>query len=112
MPTYDTQVDRIYQISANVESMQTTLGGSKLSFLALAVSLTVYATLSATSFSKPAKPGPEPSIPTNTTGIKQTAILYKFILNKELYSLLQNMDKSLMQQLLVVVDYIYVRPSK
>ena len=86
--------------------MQTTLGGSKLSFLALAVSLTVYATLSAIAFIKSANPGPD------STGIKQTAIQYKFTLDTELYSLLQNMDKSLKQQLLGGVVEIYVRPLK
>ena len=47
-----------------------TLGGGKIGFLALTVSLTVYAALSSTVFTKPTNPGPAPSIPKNSTGIK------------------------------------------
>ena len=50
MPTYDTLVEQIYQISYNMVLIQTTLGGVKLGFLALAISPTVYATLSSTPF--------------------------------------------------------------
>ena len=86
--------------------MQTTLGGGKLGFITLTVSPTVYATLSVTALTKPANPGPAPSIPTNTTSIKQTAIRYKFALDTELYTLLQNMDKALKQQLLGALEDI------
>ena len=48
MSTYNTLVDRIYQISYNVASMQTTLSGGKIIFLAL--------TMSATPFVKPPNP--------------------------------------------------------
>ena len=109
IPTYNALVDRIYQISSSATLMQTTLGGGKLGFLVLIVLPTVYATLSTTSLTKSANPGPVPLIPKNSTGIKQTSIWYKFILDTELYSLLQNMDKSLKQQLLGGVEDIYVR---
>ena len=46
------------------------LGVGKLGFLALTVSPTVYATLSATFFTKPANPSLAPSIQTNKTRIK------------------------------------------
>ena len=89
MPTYNTLVDRIYQISSNAESMQTTLGSVKLSFLALTITLTVYATLSAIAFTKPVT------------------------LDTELYALLQNMDKALKQQVMGGVEDIYLRaPSR
>ena len=105
-------VDRIYQISFNAFSMQTTLGGGKIGFLTLTVSPMVYATLSSKSFIKPDNPGPAPSIPMNTTGIEHTAIRYRFTPETELYTLLQNMDKSLNQQLLGAVEDIYVRVLK
>ena len=104
--------DRIYQISSNASSMQTTLGGGNIGFLTLTVSPMVYATLSSTSFIKPANPGPAPETPMNTTGIKQTAIRYRFTPETELYTLLQNIDKSLKQQLLEDVEDIYVRFPK
>ena len=106
MPTYNTLVNSIYQISSNTVSMQTTLSGGKLSFLALTVSLTVYVNLYATAFTKTSNPGPAPSIPPNATRIEQTAIWYKFTLDKELYYLLQNMDKALNKQLLGDVEDI------
>ena len=109
MLKYNTLFDRIYDISSNVALIQKRLVSSKHSFLALTVSLTVYATLSVTSFTKPANLGPAPSVPKNSTGIKQTAIWYKFTLDTELYSLLQNMDKALKQQLLDSVEDIYLR---
>ena len=94
IPTYDTLVDKIYQISSNVASMQATLDGGKLGFLALTVSPTVYANLSATSFIKPANPGLALEITTNITSIEQTSIPYKFTLDTELHKLLHNMDKA------------------
>ena len=110
--TYDTLVERIYQISYIAALMQTTRGGSKLGFFALTFPTTVYATLSPTPFVKPANSGPTPAILMNTTNIKQTAIRYRFTLKTELYMLLQNMDKSLKQQLLGVVEDIYIRSLK
>ena len=89
--------------------MQTTSNGVNLGFLALTVSPKVYATLSSTPFVKPANPSPTPVIPTNTNGIDQTAIWYRFTLKTELYTLLHNMDKALKQQLLRVEEDIYVR---
>ena len=91
---------------------QTALGSGKLGFLVLTVSLTVYATLSKKTFTKPANPGPSPSIPKNSTGTEQTFIRYKLTLDTELYLLLQNMDMSLKQNLLGAVEDIYVRYLK
>ena len=86
--------------------MQTTFGGGKLGFLALTVSPAVYATLSATPFTRTANPSLAPAIPTNTTDIEQTTIWYRFTLKTELYTLLQNMDKALKQQLLGALEDI------
>ena len=72
----------------------------------------MYATLSATAFTKPSNPDPAPSILANAAVIEHTAIWYKFTLDTELYSLLQNMDKSLKQHLLGGVEDIYVRSLK
>ena len=80
MLTYNTLVDRIYQVLYNTASMQTTLGGGKLGFLALTVYTTVYTTLSATPFKKTSNPGPAPTITPNATVIDQIAIRYKFTL--------------------------------
>ena len=69
-------------------------------------------TLSVILFMTIANPGPAPAIPTNTTGIEQTAIWYKFTLDTELYTLLQNMDKSHKKNILGDVEDIYVRSLK
>ena len=53
-----------------------------------------------------------PTIPPNTTGINQTAIRYKLTLETELYMIHKNMAKDLKQQLLVVVEDIYVTALK
>ena len=53
-----------------------------------------------------------PTIPPKSTGIKQTALRYKFTLETKLYTLHQNMDKAPKQQLLGVVEDIYVRAPK
>ena len=100
MPMYESLVNSIYQISSNAASIQTTISGGKIGYLVLTVSTTVYMTLSETYFAKLVNPSPAPSIPTNSTGIKQTAIRYKFDLDTELYLLLQNMYKTRKEQLL------------
>ena len=56
------------------------LGSGKLGFLALTVSPKVYATLSAMAFVNPPNSSLTPTILPNSTGIKQTAIRYKFTL--------------------------------
>ena len=53
IPTYNTLMDSIYQISYNAASMQTTLCGGNIGSLMLTISLTVYATLSTTHFKVP-----------------------------------------------------------
>ena len=112
MPTCTNLVYKIYQISSNAESIKTVLRRGKLRLLALTVSPTVYSTLSSTSFIKPASPGPKTTIPTNINSIKQTAIQYKLIHNTDIYTLHQNMDKALKQQLLGSVEDIYVSSLK
>ena len=52
IPTYDTLVDQIYQISYNAASVQTALSGRNLNFLALNISPMLYDTLCATTFVK------------------------------------------------------------
>ena len=68
MRNYDALVDHIYQIYYNSVSIQTPIGGGKLSFLILTVYPTMYATLSITHFVTPINPGPAPTIPPNSTG--------------------------------------------
>ena len=90
--------------------MQTMLGGGKIYFLTLAVSLTVYVTLSST----PPKKHPNPSlaaiIPPDATVVEQNAMRYKFTLETELYLIHIKIDKAPKQQLLEVVKEIYVCP--
>ena len=100
MPTYNSLVNQIYHIFYNAGSIQMTLFGGKLGFLALTISLMVYTTLSATTFVKIPNLGPTPMIPTNTTGIQKTAIKYKFNLETELCMTHQNIEKALKHQLL------------
>ena len=84
IPTYDTMVDQIYQISYNTASMHMPLSDGKLGFLTLTVYMMVYMTLYTNNFEKNPNSGPEPMILPNATGIKQTSIRYKFTVEKEL----------------------------
>ena len=72
-------------------TIQMTIGGGKLGFLALTVFSMMYATLSVTPSEKPSNPGLDPTIPTKATIIEQYSIQYKFTLVTELYLLHTNM---------------------
>ena len=91
MPAYDTLVDLIYQISYNTALMNMLPAGGKLGFLALAIYLTMHATLSATPFVKPPNSVPAPTIMPKATDIKKTANSYKLTMDTDLYMLHKNM---------------------
>ena len=57
-PSYDTLKIVNDELSANAASVQTELGGGAHGYLAITVSPTVYATLSATAFVPPHSPHP------------------------------------------------------
>ena len=78
IPTCNTLVDRIYQISYNMALMKMTLGGGKPGLLTFTVSLKVHNTLYNTTVEKTLKTSPAPNILPNSTRTNQTAIWYKF----------------------------------
>ena len=69
-PSYDTLKIVNDELSANAASVHTELGGGAHGYLAITVSPTVYATLSATAFVPPTLPGP-----VVTTGLTGPQIL-------------------------------------
>ena len=92
--------------------MKTTLDYGKLGLLMLIVSPTMYMNLYVTTFEKPINPGPAHTILPNATGTEQTSICHKLTLEKEIYLLHTNMEKSLKQQCLRVVKDIYFQKSE
>ena len=67
-PDYESIADIHLKLNSNVASVQSNLGCDMLGLLFLTVLPAVYATLSTTAFVPPVNLGPEPSIPTGSTG--------------------------------------------
>ena len=67
-PDYESIADIHLKLNSNDASVQSNLVCGTLGLLFLTVLLAVYATLYTTVFVPPVNPGPEPSIPTGSTG--------------------------------------------
>jgi hypothetical protein len=67
LPTYETIVEVQRHLNMNAASIESTLGGGLLGYLALTVSPAMYATLSAQAFVAPLNPGYQPVIPALAT---------------------------------------------
>ena len=85
------------------------IGCGTLGLLFLTVLPAVYATLSTTMFVSPVNPGPEPSIPTGSTGAVISNPRYHHTKSTKIFTEYKNTDKALRQLLLASTDKLYVR---
>ena len=99
-PDYESIADMHLKLNSNAASVQSNLRCGTLGLLFLTVSPAVYATLSTTTFVPPVKPGPEPSIPTVSTGAVISDLLYHHTKSTKIFSEYKNTDKGLCQLLL------------
>ena len=76
-PDYESIAEIHLKLNSNDVSVHSNLGCGTLDLLFLTVSPAVYATLSTTGFVPPVNPGPEPSIPTGSTGAVISDLRYR-----------------------------------
>ena len=84
-------------------------GVARSALLFLTVSPVVYATLSTTEFVPPVNLGPEPIIPTGSTGAAVADLRYHHTESTKIFTEYENTDKALCQLLLASTDELYVR---
>ena len=106
---YKIIVDIHLKLNYNADSVQSNIGCGTLGLLFLTVLPAVYATLSTTAFVPPVKPGPEPSIPTGSTGAVIADLWYHHTKATKIFTEYKNTDKALHQLLLASTDELYVR---
>jgi hypothetical protein len=109
LPTYDTIATFLRLLNANAASVHSELGGGLLGHLSLTVSPAVYTTLSAVIFTVPINPGPVPIIPNNATTAQIQALLRNHKENLRIWTLYNNVDAALKQQLVNGVNQMYLR---
>ena len=107
-PDYKSIADIHLNINSNAASVQSNLGCGTLGLLFLTISPAVYATLSTTEFVCPVNPGPEPSIPTGSTGTVIVDLWYHRTKDTKIFTEYENTDKALRQLLLASTDKLYV----
>ena len=103
-PNYVSIADIHLNLNYNAASVQYNLGCDTLGLLFLTVSPAVYATLSTTTFVPPVNPGPEPSIPTASTGAVISNLRYHHTEATKIFTKYENKDKALRQLLLASTD--------
>ena len=108
-PDYKSIADIHLKLNSNAASVQSNLGCGTLSLLFLTVFPAVYATLSTTTFVPPVNPGPEPIIPTGSTGTVIADLRYHHTKATKIFAKYKNTDKALRQLLLVSTDELYVQ---
>ena len=108
-PDYKSIADIHLKLNYNASSVQSNLGCGTLGLLFLTVSPAVYATLSATTFVPPVNPGPEPIIPTGSTGAAIADLRYYHSKSTKIFTEYENTDNALCQILLASTDELYVR---
>jgi hypothetical protein len=109
LPTYEAIAEVQRLLNANAASIECTLGGGALGYLALTVSPAVYATHSNVPFVAPVNPGYIPVIPANATAAQTTEAVRQHNELKRVWLEFQGVSKALRQQALGAVDEIYVR---
>jgi hypothetical protein len=109
MPSYETIAEVQRDLNANAASIETTLGGGTLGYLALTVAPAVYNTLSNVPFVAPLNPGYIPVIPPNSTAALIAEIVRRHSEERRVWLEYISVGKALRQQLLSAVDDIYVR---
>ena len=107
-PDYESIADIHLKLNSNAASVQSNLGCGTLDLLFLTVSPAVYATLSTTKFVPPVNPGPEPSIPTGSTGAVIADLRYHHTEATKIFTKYENTDKALRRLLLASTDELYV----
>jgi hypothetical protein len=112
LPTYETIAEVQRNLNANAASIETTLGGGTLGYLALTVDPAVYLTLAGVAFVAPVNPGWQPVIAPGATGTRIAELVRQHTEEKRIWSEYVNIGKALKQQLLSAVDELYVRSLK
>ena len=107
-PDYKRITDIHLKLNSNAASVQSNLGCGTLGLLFLTVSPVVYATLSTTMFVLPVNPGPEPIIPTGSTGAVIADLRYHHTEATKIFTEYENTDKALRRLLLASTDELYV----
>ena len=107
-PTYS-YIHEIHQyLSSNAAFNQSNLGCGTLGLIYLTLSLTVYATLSATLFVPPPNPGATATIPSTTTATQTSSICQAHDESQEVFKEYDNTDKALKKLLISSVDDIFL----
>jgi hypothetical protein len=112
LPTYESIAEVQRNLTANAASVETTLGGGAFGYLALTVAPAVYLTLAGVAFVPPVNPGGLPVIPLAATAAATNELVRQHGENKRVWLEYVNLGKALKQQLLTVVEDIYVRSLK
>ena len=107
-PEYESIADIHLKVNSNAASVQSHLRCGTFGLLFLTVLPVVYATLSTTSLVLPVNPGPEPSIPTGSTGAVIANLRYHHTKATKILTEYKNTDKALSQLLLASTDELYV----
>ena len=108
-PDYESIAYIHLKLNSNAASVQSNSGCGTLGLLFLTVSPAIYATLSTTEFFPPVNPGPEPIIPTGSTGAAIADLRYHCTKSTKIFTEYENTDKALRQLLLASTDELYVR---
>ena len=103
-PDYESIAYMHLKLNSNAASVQYNLGCGTLGLLFLTVSPAIYATLSTTVFVPPVNSGPEPSIPTGSTGAVIADLRYCHTKSTKIFTEYENTDKALRQLLLACID--------
>ena len=107
-PTYDTLELLLKELKANAQSVHSNLGGGNHGHLGLVISPASYALLSPDVFARPVFPGVNPVIPPGTTQHAACNIRYQFNENLRVYHEVENVDKTLKQQIVDAVESMYL----
>ena len=105
---YESITDIHLKLNSNAASVQSNLGCGTLGLLFLTVFTADYATLPTTEFVLPVNPGPEPIIPTGSTGAAISDLQYHHTEYTKIFTEYKNTDKALCQLLLEFTDELYV----
>ena len=107
-PTYDTLEHLLKELKANARNVHSNLGGGAHGHLGLVISPTSYAHLSATPFTRPAFPGTQVIIPPGSSNAATQTLRLQFNEELRVYHEVENVDKSLKQQIVQAVEPKYL----
>ena len=108
-PSYETLDLILKQLKANASKVHSNLGGGAHGHLGLVVSPTTYAIIApATPFTRPPFPGSQATIPPGTTQNNARIIREQFQENLRVYHEVNNVDKTLKQQLIKAINPMYL----